>query len=305
MATTIKDLASKCFIRVLFRRSDGARFLLGGDDYMFAKGQLFFEADKIVNDVVDVHGGDGVMLTGQVRRASTQKFDGYVGDVSYSKSDIEAARRKFLGFFQKNYLYEAIYIMPDGTAIKRQRGYLVNAPAVKEFYQLEPTYSVALGFEDVHYYTYMEDDDGEELYGKSATILLYNAVTGGFKYDETGGIFDERGAVLLDGVGGTSSLNIESIEAVFPVWTVEGMAVNPKLENLTTGESIQFNGTVAGGQTLTIDMLNQTATLGGTNVLTEVEGSWISFIPGKNKINYTADNSSAPNSRAKWREVVS
>lgn len=302
---TIKDLASKCFIRVLFRRSDGVRFLLGGDDYIFIAEQLFFAADEIVSDVVDVHGGDGALLAGQVRRASTQSFDGYVGDASYAKSETEAARRKFLAFFQKNYLYEAIYIMPDGSAIKRQRGYLVDAPAVRELYQMTPEYHVALGFEDVHYYTYLEGDSGEELYGKSATLLLYNAATGGFKYDEVGGIFDETGALFLDGAGGTSILNVESIETVYPVWEVDGTAVNPRLENLTTGESVQFNGTVGAKQTLVVDMLNQTATLGGTNVLSQIEGSWLSFAPGKNQINYITDNNSALNSRAKWQEVVS
>lgn len=300
----IQDLVSKCFIRVLIKRSDGERFLLGGDDYVFVEDQLHFSPDEMVSDVVDVHGGDGSLLAGQVRRATIQPFDGYVGDAGYSKSTIELLRRSFLGFFQKNYLYELIYIFPDGTAIMRQRGYIVEMPAVRELYQFMPQYHVAFNFEDVHYYTYMEDDSGEEVFGKSATLLLYNAATGGFKFDEVGGMFDEKGAVFLDGAGGTSTLNVESIEPVYPVWIVEGLAVNPRLENLTNGDIIQFNGTVAAKQTLTVDMLNQTATINGVNVLSQIEGEWLSFNPGQNKMNYITDNNSALNSKAKWQEVV-
>ena len=85
----IQDLASKCFVGVLIKRSDGERFLLGDGDYMFSQDQLHFEPDEIISDVVDVHGGDGALLAGQVRRAVPQEFNGYIGDAGYSKAKTE------------------------------------------------------------------------------------------------------------------------------------------------------------------------------------------------------------------------
>lgn len=298
------NLNAKCYIIALFIRDDGERLRLGDGVYEFIEKQLHFTADKISNTTVDVQGGNGVLLAGQVRRASTQTFKGYVGDNSMSKVEVQTARREFINFFQEQHYYEVVYVMPDGSAVKRQRGFLVNAPEVKDIRQMEPQYSVGLGFEDVNYYRYNEDDEGNELYGEEALLPLYNSPTGGFDWDEQGLIWDDVGAVSLPGVGGTAEINIGSKDYVYPIWTVNGLAVNPSLENLTTGQKLTYNGRVAPGQILEIDMLNRTANLGGVNVLNRVSGDWLSFIPGINRVNFKADNDNAGESTIKWAEIV-
>lgn len=298
------NLNAKCYIIALFIRDDGERLRLGDGVYEFIEKQLHFAADKISNTTVDVQGGNGVLLAGQVRRSSTQTFKGYVGDSGMSKVEVQTARREFINFFREQHYFEVIYVMPDGSAIKRQRGFLVNAPEVKDIRQMEPQYSVGLSFEDVNYYRYNEDDEGNELYGQEALLPLYNAPTGGFDWDEQGLIWDELGAVSLPGVGGTAEINIESTDFVYPIWTVHGLANNPSLENLTTGQKITYNGRVAPGQILEIDMLNQTANLGGVNVLNRVSGDWLSFVPGINRVNFKADNDNAGESTIKWAEIV-
>lgn len=175
----IKDVESKCWILALFVRDDGERFLLGDGSYEFTEKQLHFAANTMANDVVEVQGNDGYLLAGQVRRPSTQTFDGYVGDSSTSKAVVEERRRAFFEFFRKNFFYKVIYIFPDGSAIQRKRGFLVDAPEVKEIRQIYPEYHVALNFEDINYYYYDEDSDGQEIYGKSATISLNSVAQSG------------------------------------------------------------------------------------------------------------------------------
>lgn len=300
----IADISKKCYVLALFIRDDGQRLLLGDGAFEFTSSQQMFAPNTIVNDTVDVQGNDGVLLAGQVRRASVQSFDGYVGDALLSRELTETYRRQFINFFRKNHFYSVIYIFPDGSAVKRQRGFIVDAPSAPELYQTHPEYHVALNFEDVNYYNYAEDANGEETYGQSATLLLFNSPIGGRGFDEEGGIFDEEGQYWIDGVGGTTTLSINSIDTVYPIWTVTGLAINPRVENLTTGAILQYNGTVLPGQTLKVDTLNQVAMLNGRNVTANLQGGWMSFEPGRNRVNYVADNSSAPVSTIEWAEVV-
>lgn len=187
---TILGVDSKCYILALFIRSDGERFLLGSGYYEFKDKQQHFAANTIANDVIEVQGNDGYLLGGQVRRPGVQSFDGYVGDGTTSKTEVEEYRRDFLSFFRKNFTYKVVYVFPDGSAIQRKRGFLVDAPTVQELYQIYPEYHVALNFEDINYYFYDEDASGDEIYGKSAVIGLTLAASGGLVWDALGAVAD-------------------------------------------------------------------------------------------------------------------
>lgn len=301
----MREIKSRCWILALIVREDGERLLLGDGAFMFREGQQHFPGNNISNTVVEVQGNNGVMLAGQTMQAANQNFEGYIGDASLSKVEIENYRRQFINFFQLNQYYQVIYILPDGTAIKRQRGFITTPPSVEELWQIHPQYSVALNFEDINYYKYEEDPvTGEEIYGQSATLLLQNAVTGGWVWDENGLVWDNTGAEIAPGKGGTTVVKIDSSDQVYPVWTISGLADNPRLINLTTGQELRYTGRVSVGQTLVIDMLNQTATLNGKNVLPNVSGSWMSFAPGINRVSYETDNNNAPTSKIEWAEVV-
>lgn len=302
----LNDITTTGFILALFKRDDDERFLLGSGYYEFKEEQLHFAANVFNNDIVEIQGNDGVLLAGQVRRASSQSFDGYIGDSTVSKAMIEQKRREFFSFFRKNHYYTVVYVFPDGSAIQRKRGFIVDAPEVKELYQLFPEYHIALNFEDVNYYSYSEDDEGDEIYGKSANIPLASlAVQGGLIWDEDGVVWDAIGAEWEPGSGGgITILDVQSIDNVYPVWEVKGPSVNPVIEDVSTGLIFEYNGTITSTQTLVIDMLNKTAKLNGVNVLNNVSGQWLYLKPGQNRIAYTADNNDAPASVLKWQEVV-
>ena len=169
MSLIISDITPKCIVMVLFKRDDGERFLLGDGDYEFNSSQVQFEPDEIVNDVVELQGTDGQMITGQARRSASQTFKGYIGDQTTKPADLEEMRAKFVNFFLTDHKYEVVYItnleyypIPPLPAnipmcLRRSGGYLTASPTSQflRFSGLE--YEVSLAFEDVNYYYYMED----------------------------------------------------------------------------------------------------------------------------------------------------
>lgn len=435
----ISGITTKCWILALFVRDDGQRLLLGDGMYEFQQKQQHFKANTIVNDAVDVQGNDGTLLAGQVRRATTQSFDGYIGDATSTPQEIEQYRRNFFAFFLKNHFYEVIYIFQDGTAIKRQKGFLIDAPEVKELFQISPAYHVALNFEDVNYYEYNENAEGQEIYGESADIPLVSAGSGGQVWDEYGivweyssknlykpiiygesyGIdatlnassgyielsgtgtqtwsnpiewtknvnlpagtytfsisnalpvtvnlrttiggsgvdrtisagdtsvtfttsdvstqiriwFSDTNGANVDGVkfrtqlesgasatswenpylgqkweagggGGIVTIDVDSIDIVYPVITIKGPANSPTIEDITTNTRLSFDGNVAASQTLIIDTRSQTAKLNGTSVISSISGGWLMLAPGINQLSYLATNDTAPDATIEWSEVV-
>lgn len=205
----LKDIQTKCYILALFIRSDGERFVLGSGFYEFIEKQMHFVANTLANDVIEVQGNDGYFLAGQVRRPRAQSFDGYVGDGTLTKEQIEEKRREFFKFFRKNFFYKVVYVFPDGTAIQRKQGFLVDDPSVEELYQIYPKYHVALNFEDVNYYTYSENDLGEEIYSSVVTIpSAMGEASGGLVWDENGAVSEP--ASFSDNLFDPTNVNVIS-----------------------------------------------------------------------------------------------
>ena len=301
----LDDITRKCYILALFIRDDGERFLLGDGAYDFKEDQMHFIGNIFNNDIVEVQGNDGLLLAGQVRRPSSQSFDGYIGDATVAKSDIETYRRDFFAFFRKNYYYTVVYIFQDGTAIQRKRGFIVDAPEVKELFQLFPEYHIALNFEDTNYYDYQENSEGQEIYSKTVNVYPATGPTrGGLIWDSVGVVWDNIGATWEEGGGGTSTVLVESIDNVYPIWEINGPAVNPEIENVETGIIFKYTGSINASQTLTVDTLAKTASLNGVNVLNNLSGSWLYLEPGNNRIVYTTENAGALPCTLKWQEVV-
>ena len=175
----LSNITAKAWILALFIRDDGQRFLLGDGWYDFKDSLQHFQPNTIANDIVELQGADGQLLAGQVRRSGEQVFEGYIGDASMKRADIETHRTDFINFFQARHRYKVVYIFANGTAIQRRRGYLVEPPSVPEMWQKFPEYSVTLSFEEVPYYQYAENSSGTEIYANNQTLTaLASAVVG-------------------------------------------------------------------------------------------------------------------------------
>lgn len=301
----ITSVTPACWILALFVRDDNERFLLGSGAYEFQEKQQHFIANTIQNDLVEIQGNDGSLLAGQVRRASTQTFDGFIGDATTTKPQVEQYRRNFIAFFAKNHFYTVIYVFANGSAIQRKRGFLVDAPEVKELWQRFPEYHVGLSFEDVNYYQYDEDSEGQEIYGKTATVTPSGVQSGGEVWDAVGQEWDAVGKVWEAGSGGgVNILTTESISHVAPVITYTATTLNPILTNLTTGQVLSYTGNIAVGQSLVIDVARKTAKLSGTSVLDDISGDWLMLAPGTNRLVLTTSNNDAPDATIEWQEIV-
>lgn len=288
-------------------RDDGERLLLGEAPFEFKEEQMHFSANSYENDIISVQGSDGYLLTGQVRRPSTQSFDGFVGDASNTKVQIESARRSFFQFFQKNHYYKVVYILPSGEAIARGEGFIVDAPEVQEFWQIHPEYHVALNFENTIYYLYEEDESGNETMKLRELVASQrSASSGGWVWDAVGGTWDGVGGIWEDSTTETNynSIPVGSISETFPVWRISN-SENPTLTSLTTGQSISYSGTISENSTLIIDMEAQTARLDGNSVIGLISGNWIKLQPGQNILTLFQDNlSSESSSLIQYREIV-
>lgn len=300
----LADITTKCYILALIIRDDGERLLLGDGAYEFKDTQQHFQPNTYANDVVELQGTDGQMLAGQVRRTAVQTFSGYIGDATFSQQAVESARRDFMMFFRKQHFYTAVYIFKDGTAIQRKRGYIVNAPSVPELWQKFPEWSIGLNFEDPNYYEYAENNLGEEIYAHIQSIAIATAISGGLVWNAIGATWDSIGAIWeAGGSGGITTVTVDGVDSAEPIWTVTGPATNPTLTNITTGQTIEWTGTVPSGQTLIVDMDEMTASLEGANVFQFITGTWITLQAGNNRVSYAATGATGP-STLSWNGVV-
>lgn len=247
---SVVSVNPRSFILALFIRDDGERFLLGDNGYDFKNSQLHFAANTIENDEVVKQGTDGTMLAGQVRRSAVQSFDGYVGDATMLKETIEQMRRDFFAFFVRGHHFRVIYVDCNRNAWQRKGGYLVDAPEVKELWQIHPEYHVGLNFEDVNYYSYDEDADGEEILSNLVDVPVSTAASGGLVWDEDGAVSEDAEVEHIGETAvATPAKNVyitDATEAPLASFQLDGETSQngtptpsaPVAVNTTTGENV-------------------------------------------------------------------
>lgn len=128
------------------------------------------------------------------------------------------------------------------------------------------------------------------------SVELLQSVGGGETWDNVGTVWEE-------GVGGVQTINVETTQTTYPVWTVTGPCSNPTLQNDTTDTIASFDGMIASGQTLTVDFADNTAYLDSAPVAKYVSG-YISLAPGENVIGFNSDGGSTQTSTISWDNII-
>lgn len=118
-----------------------------------------------------------------------------------------------------------------------------------------------------------------------------------------GEVWDNVGAVWEEGVGGVQTINVETTQTTYPVWTVTGPCSNPTLQNDTTDTLASFDGMIASGQTLTANFADNTAYLDSAPVAKYVSG-YVSLAPGENVIGFNSDGGSTQTSTISWDNII-
>lgn len=97
------------------------------------------------------------------------------------------------------------------------------------------------------------------------------------------------------GFGGASSggiTNVTNNGTVPTQWvaSISGPLVDPRLENVSTGEILRFTGNLASGDVLTIDSATHTILVNGTSALSWLQAgsSWFTLASGTNQIRLAA-----------------
>lgn len=95
-------------------------------------------------------------------------------------------------------------------------------------------------------------------------------------YLDAGYVLDAVGLVLdphyttQSGAGTFTITNTGGDRITRGKLVISGVSAEPKIENTTTGEWVQYGGSLASGETLIIDLGAQTATIAGLNVWSDI-----------------------------------
>jgi len=290
----------KLYIKKIIR-DDGASFAFDGQEIYLAKDNTLLVRPDPNTTAVEFTEADGGEMVRQRNATYTQDVKGIIVPKT---TDYWTLTSSLSLFFQINHTYKLIYIKKDGTMFATSGAWismgLQIVPVPHENYS---NWSIQFTLGNVNWTEYSEDSSGHETFANSVVLPLISASLGGEYWDSVGLVADSVGEVWEAGNGGVQTVNIASTRLLYPVWVVNGPCVNPKLQNNTTDTNAEFDGTVAAGQTLTVDFAAGTAYLNSALVTRYVFGS-VSFVPGDNLVGFNSDGGETDTSTIYWNNVI-
>lgn len=293
-------MQDKFYVRTIIR-DDGVRFDFDAKELYLARDNNLLNRASISSSDVEYTDANGGEMIRQRLQSNEQVFNGLIYP---REDDYWTLYFKLTSFFLINHYYSIVYKRRDGTLFTQQRAWLSasvqSSPPSDELYS-PFTFSMKIG--SAALYEYAEDGSGTEIYANSATLPLLSITSGGELWDSTGQVHDEVGSVWSPGDGGVQDINIASVSDVYPLWIIEGLSVNPSLQNNTTDTEATYVGTVAEGQTLVVDFATGEARLDGALVSRNIIGQ-VSFKPGLNSAGFNSDGGSSESSQIFWNNVI-
>ena len=284
-----------------FIRSDGQTLELDQDElYLAEDNTLLRRPDPDTTSVNYTEANGGEMIR-QQNPTFSQDINGLI--VPRTTPYWNLATR-LTTFFKINYTYKIIYAQKSGKLFAVDGAWINSGlqiiPRSREEYS---KWQIGFSIGRESWREYAEDASGNEIYANSVTLPLLSGSSGGEEWNEVGLVSDSVGEVWEVGEGGIQEIYIASSTTIYPIWVVEGESVNPTLQNNTTDTIVQYNGTVAAGQTLTVDFESGVAKLDGALVTRNVSGL-ISCKPGMNALGFNSDGGSATSSLIKWNNTI-
>lgn len=284
-----------------FIRDDGETLSFDGTEIYLAKDNTLLTRPDPNTTAVNFTEADG----GEMIRQQNTTYDQPINGIIIPKStDYWSLAQQLSLFFKIKHNYKIIYIKKDGSMFAVSNAWISSGLQIipvshEEYSQWSITFTIG----NVAWTEYSENSQGQETYSNTVTLPLLSAGLGGEKWDSVGLVADNVGEVWEDGAGGVQTVNIASTQAIYPVWVVEGPCVNPKLQNNTTDTLAEYDGTVASGQTLTVDFTAGVAYLDTALVTRNVSGI-VSFMPGENLAGFNSDGGATSTSTISWNNVI-
>lgn len=284
-----------------FIRDDGETLSFDGEEiYLAERNTLLVRADPSTT-ATEYTEADGGEMIRQRNATYTQTVNGLIIPKSSTYWDLVT---QLSLFFKVNHNYKIVYIRKDGSMFAESGAWISSGLQIvpvphEEYSEWDITFTIG----DNGWREYTENSQGKETYANVVVLPLVSAASGGEKWDSVGLVADNVGEEWEAGHGGVQTVNIASTQNIYPVWVVEGPCVNPKLQNNTTDTVAEFNGTVAAGQTLTVDFEAGTAYLDSALVTRYVAGL-VSFVPGANIAGFNSDGGATQESTISWNNII-
>lgn len=284
-----------------FIRDDGATLELDGVKILLAEENAFLQRADPNTTTIEFTEADGGEMLSQRLTTVEQTINGLL---LAKDNDYWTLANKMIGFFKIRHFFKIIYIKKSGEMFAVSNAWISTAlQIVPTPYEQYANWSIGLTAGNDFWREYTEDESGHETYAHSVEIPLLASAMGGENWDDVGLVADEVGEDWLNGSGGIQSIMIDSTATVYPVWTVVGPCVNPRLQNNTTDSQAEYNGTVAAGQTLIVDFETGEAKLDGALVTRLVRGI-VSCVPGDNLIGFNSDGGATDTSTLSWNNII-
>lgn len=284
-----------------FIRDDGETLSFDGEEiYLAEKNTLLVRANPATT-AVEYTESDGGEMIRQRNATYTQTINGLIVPKTSTYWDLET---RLSLFFKINHTYKIIYVKKDGSMFAISDAWIsMGLQIVPVPHETYSEWSIDFTIGNNGWREYSENESGQEIYANTVVLPLISAASGGEIWDSVGLVADSVGEEWESGHGGVQTVNIASTQTIYPVWVVEGPCVNPKLQNNTTDTIAEFNGTVASGQTLTVDFEAGTAYLDSALVTRYVAGI-VSFAPGENVAGFNSDGGSTQESTISWNNII-
>lgn len=284
-----------------FIRSDGETLSFDVEEiYLASDNTLLVRTDPATTAVefTEADGGEMIKQRGSIYMQPVK------GLIIPKTTGYWALCSQLSQFFKINHTYKIVYIRKDGAMFAVSNAWISNGlqipPEPRETYS---EWSVEFAIGNTAWTEYSEDASGKEIYSNTITLPLISANAGGEIWDSVGLVSDNVGEEWEKGAGGAQTVNIQSTQAIYPIWTVVGPCANPTISNNTTDTLASFEGTVAAGQTLTVDFAESVAYLDTALVTRYIEG-YISLAPGENTVWFNSDGGATESSTISWNNIV-
>lgn len=284
-----------------FIRDDGATMTFDENEIYLAKDNTLLVRPDPNTTSVNYTGADGGEMIRQQATIYQQTINGLIIPKT---SDYWTLATKLSQFFKLNHNYKIIYIRKDESMFAITNAWIsTGLQIVPVPYEEYSEWSISLSIGNTAWTDYAENSEGEEIYTNTITLPLLSANAGGEIWDSVGLVSDNVGEEWEAGSGGVQTVDIQSTQVVYPIWKVEGPCTNPTLQNNTTDTVATFDGTVAAGQTLTVDFTEGTAYLNSALATKYVSG-YVSLNPGENEIGFNSDGGSTDSSTLSWNNII-
>lgn len=306
-------------IITVIRKSDGKKFVWekqADSDYVLDPNTSVLPAPEVESATYNYAMADGSYAPHdnarssqplQLRRGRAFTINGWMFNNGRSVSEMAIELNEF---FRIREYYQVVYSKCSGVDFYLDNVIITDLPFISQTpggaEDLLASVEISfLALDGYQYKAVFDETTGELVYSSSIEVPKVEPGQEGGRvwlggeeaeWTATGKTWKQGSVSFVD-------ILVESATNINPIITITGLAGDPEILDITTNSRIKFNGTVAEGQKLVLDCQNQTAKLGGANVVGSIEGDWLEIKPGINRFVFTATGTS-DKAKLEWADVV-